>query len=240
LNKAPEALQRVWRLCRFSEPTESRDAVQRYQAANDAIAAWLDEHTDASGDAIIPQSELHAAYASHCRRHYRRPANKQSFGRLLKVLRPEAHPRAEQSLGSSNMGVCRNRLARLRSIRSKHATSNYGLAICRLRSSRLCLAWKAAVTDAISGPVNTEGSQAGRPRLQASTLRNRNADRAAFKSASLSSSGSHVASPFRQLARFRRSSSARTAFASDSVSSNGLHADEPSMQRSRFRLSEPA
>jgi len=92
LNKALDALQRVRRCCRFTEPTASRVAEQKYQAANDAIAAWLDEHTVASGDSAIPQSELHAAYASHCRRHNRRPASKQAFGRLLKTLRPQAEP----------------------------------------------------------------------------------------------------------------------------------------------------
>jgi len=93
LNKALEALQRVRRRCRFTEPTESRIEVQRYQATNDTIAAWLDEYTvAASGDAIIPQSELHAAYATSCRYHNLSPASKQAFGRLLRELRPETKP----------------------------------------------------------------------------------------------------------------------------------------------------
>ena len=92
LNKALEALQRVRRCCRFTEPRESRIEVEKYQAANDAIAAWLDEHTVASGDAIIPQSELHAAYVTHCRLSCRRSASKQAFGRLLRVLRPDTEP----------------------------------------------------------------------------------------------------------------------------------------------------
>ena len=66
--------------------------MRKYQAANDAIAAWLDEHTVASDKAIIPQSELHAAYASHCRQCGRRPVSKQAFGRLLKAYRPDAEP----------------------------------------------------------------------------------------------------------------------------------------------------
>ena len=92
LNKALDALLRVRRSCRFTEPPESRIAVRKYQAANDAIAAWLDEHTVASDKAIIPQSELHAAYASHCRQSGRRPVSKQAFGRLLRMLRPNNEP----------------------------------------------------------------------------------------------------------------------------------------------------
>jgi putative DNA primase/helicase len=92
LNKALEALQRVRLSCRFTEPAESHLAVKTYQAANDTIAAWLDEHTTISGDAIVLQSELHAAYTSHCRRCGRRPASKQAFGRLLREVRPEIKP----------------------------------------------------------------------------------------------------------------------------------------------------
>jgi P4 family phage/plasmid primase-like protien len=92
LNKALEALQRVRRRCRFTEPTVSRIEVEKYQATNDTIATWLDEHTVASGDGIIPQSELHEAYVTHCRRCCRRSVSKQAFGRLLRVLRPDAEP----------------------------------------------------------------------------------------------------------------------------------------------------
>jgi phage/plasmid-associated DNA primase len=91
-NKALDALLRVRRSCRFTEPPESRIAVKQYQAANDTFAAWLDEHTVASDHAIIPQSELHAAYASHCRQCGRRPVSKQAFGRLLRMLRPNNEP----------------------------------------------------------------------------------------------------------------------------------------------------
>jgi P4 family phage/plasmid primase-like protien len=92
LNKALEALQGVRGRCRFTEPTKSRIEVQKYQAANDTIAAWLDEHTVASHEATVPQSELHGAYAAHCHQHYRRPASKHSFGRLLRILRPNTEP----------------------------------------------------------------------------------------------------------------------------------------------------
>jgi putative DNA primase/helicase len=92
LNKALEALQRVRRSCRFTEPTESRLEVQRYQAANDAMVAWLEQHTTMSCDATVLQSQLHAAYASHCRQRGRRPASKQAFGRMLRALRPQIKP----------------------------------------------------------------------------------------------------------------------------------------------------
>jgi len=116
LNKALEALQRVRRFCRFSEPTESRIEVQRYQAANDAIGAWLDEYTVASHEATVPQSELHAANASPCHRSSRRPASKQAFGRLLRMLRPNTEPaqrtaRAADRCRSSNVGVYVHRIA---------------------------------------------------------------------------------------------------------------------------------
>ncbi len=104
LNKALEALQRVRKLCKFTEPTASRLAVQTYQAANDAISAWLDEHTTVSADAIVPQAELYAAYAAHSRHCGRRPASKQGFGRLLKALRPDAEP-AQRTVGGRRTWV---------------------------------------------------------------------------------------------------------------------------------------
>ena len=88
LNKALDALLRVRRSCRFTEPRESRIAVTKYQAANDTMAAWLDEYTVASHEATVAQSELHAAYASYCHQCRRRPAAKQAFGGLLRALRP--------------------------------------------------------------------------------------------------------------------------------------------------------
>jgi hypothetical protein len=45
-------------------PGRAGIAVQQYQASNDSLAAWLDEHTIASQEATVPQSELHAAYVS--------------------------------------------------------------------------------------------------------------------------------------------------------------------------------
>ena len=92
LNKALDPLERVRRSCRFTQPKESRAAVKRYQAANDMLAAWLDENTVTCPDSAVPQSELHWAYAEHCRRSRRRPASKQMFGRRLRALRPEAEP----------------------------------------------------------------------------------------------------------------------------------------------------
>jgi phage/plasmid-associated DNA primase len=92
MNKALEGLQRVRRCSRFTEPRESRVAVQQYQASNDSIAAWLDEHTIDSLEATVPQSELHAAYASYCQQQCRRPTTKQRFGHLLRALRPETEP----------------------------------------------------------------------------------------------------------------------------------------------------
>ena len=62
--------------------------VRKYQAANDLLAVWLDQHTVAGPEASVPQSELHGAYAMHCRRSSRRPASKQIFGRRLRALRP--------------------------------------------------------------------------------------------------------------------------------------------------------
>jgi phage/plasmid-associated DNA primase len=64
--------------------------LERYQAENDELAAWFDEHTTACPDVAVPQSELHGAYTRHCRRSYRRPASKQMFGRRLRTLRPQA------------------------------------------------------------------------------------------------------------------------------------------------------
>jgi putative DNA primase/helicase len=89
LNNALDGLERVRRRCWFTESKESRIKVKRYQAANDALAAWLDQHTVASQDAEVPQSELHAAYTSSCRQSSRRPASKQLFGRRLQMLRPQ-------------------------------------------------------------------------------------------------------------------------------------------------------
>ena len=88
LNKALDGLERVRKCFRFTEPRESRAELKRYQAANDALAAWLDEHTVADPDAVVPQSDLHRAYSSHCRQSSRRPASKQMFGRRLRALRP--------------------------------------------------------------------------------------------------------------------------------------------------------
>jgi putative DNA primase/helicase len=99
LNKALDALERIRARGRFTEPKDSAVALSRYQAANDALAAWLDEHTVASPDATILQSELHAAYASHCRQHGRQPASKQAFGRQLKALRPQSQAVQRRLLG---------------------------------------------------------------------------------------------------------------------------------------------
>ena len=104
LNKALEGLQRVRRCSRFTEPRESRVAMEHYRAANDSIFAWLDENTVASIEATVPQSDLHAAYAAHCRQHYRRPASKQSFGRLLRALRPETEP-AQRTVAGGRIWV---------------------------------------------------------------------------------------------------------------------------------------
>jgi phage/plasmid-associated DNA primase len=88
LNKALDGLDSVRRYFRFTEPKESRVAVRRYQSENDALAAWLDEHTVVSPDASVTQAELHAAYESHCWKSCRRPASKQMLGRRLRELRP--------------------------------------------------------------------------------------------------------------------------------------------------------
>jgi putative DNA primase/helicase len=88
LNKALDGLERVRKCFRFTEPRDSRVELKRYQAANDLLAAWLDEHTVAGPDEVVPQSDLHRAYSSYCRQSSRRPASKQMFGRRLRALRP--------------------------------------------------------------------------------------------------------------------------------------------------------
>jgi putative DNA primase/helicase len=88
MNKALDGLQRVRQRGRFTEPKVSRAAVRSYQAANDAFASWLDQHTVESPDASVPQADLHAAYESHCRRSCRRSPTKQMFGRRLREMRP--------------------------------------------------------------------------------------------------------------------------------------------------------
>jgi putative DNA primase/helicase len=88
LNKALDGLGRVRKSYRFTQPRESRAALNRYQAANDALGTWLEEHTVEAAEAVISQSDLHRAYSSHCRRSSRRPASKQMFGRRLRALRP--------------------------------------------------------------------------------------------------------------------------------------------------------
>jgi putative DNA primase/helicase len=89
LNKALDGLERVRRRCWFTEPLESRNKLKCYQAANDALAAWLDQHTIISQDAEVPQSELHAAYTLDCQQSCRRAPSKQLFGRRLQTLRPQ-------------------------------------------------------------------------------------------------------------------------------------------------------
>ena len=54
LNKVLDGLERVRKCLRFTEPRESRAELKRYQAANDGLAAWLDEHTIATPDAVVP------------------------------------------------------------------------------------------------------------------------------------------------------------------------------------------
>jgi len=92
LNKALDGLERVRKRGWFTETKASRGLLRRYQSANDALAAWLDEHTVAAPEAMIPQSELHGAYATHCRRASRSPTSKQIFGRRLRTLRPNVEP----------------------------------------------------------------------------------------------------------------------------------------------------
>jgi putative DNA primase/helicase len=89
LNKALDGLERVRRRCWFTEPIESRIKLKSYQAANDALSDWLDQHTIISQDAEVPQSELHTAYTSDCRQSCRRAPSKQLFGRRLQMLRPQ-------------------------------------------------------------------------------------------------------------------------------------------------------
>jgi P4 family phage/plasmid primase-like protien len=89
LNKALGGLERVRTCFRFTESRDSRAELKRYQAANDALAAWLDEHTVAAPDAVVPQTDLHSAYSMHCRQSSRRPVSKQMFGRRLRALRPD-------------------------------------------------------------------------------------------------------------------------------------------------------
>ena len=104
LNKALDGLGRVRRRGFFTEPKESRALVRRYQAANDALAAWLDENTVAAPDAIVPQSELHEAYQADCRQSSHKPTSKQMFGRRLRALRPELEP-AQRSIRGRRMWV---------------------------------------------------------------------------------------------------------------------------------------
>jgi putative DNA primase/helicase len=92
LNRALDGLRRVREQHRFTEPTDCRAAAASYQAANDELVGWLDEHTTVCPEAMIPQSELHEAYTWHCRQTSRRPTTKQMFGRRLRALRPEAAP----------------------------------------------------------------------------------------------------------------------------------------------------
>jgi phage/plasmid-associated DNA primase len=79
LNKAIDGLERVRKCFRFTESRDSRAALKRYQAANDLLAAWLDEYTVEAPDAVVPQSDLHRANSSHCQQSSRRPASKQAF-----------------------------------------------------------------------------------------------------------------------------------------------------------------
>lgn len=104
LNKALEGLERVRKRGWFTEPSVSRALVRKYQAANDPLAAWLDEHTVATPEATVPQSELHGAYATHCHRSSRRPASKQIFGRRLRALRPNVEP-AQRTLAGRRTWV---------------------------------------------------------------------------------------------------------------------------------------
>jgi P4 family phage/plasmid primase-like protien len=88
LNKALDGLERVRKCFRYTESRDSRVELKRYQAANDLLAAWLDEYTVEAPDAVVPQRDLHRAYSSHCQQSSRRPASKQMFGRRLRALRP--------------------------------------------------------------------------------------------------------------------------------------------------------
>jgi putative DNA primase/helicase len=88
LNKALDGLKRLRNRSRFTEPKECRALLRKYQASSDSLAAWLEEHTTAAEDAVIPQSELHQAYARHCRQIHRHTASMQLFGRRLRALRP--------------------------------------------------------------------------------------------------------------------------------------------------------
>ena len=104
LNKALDGLERVRKCFRFTEPRENRAELRRYQAANDALAAWLDEHTFADPEAAVPQSDLHRAYASHCRQASRTPASKQMFGRRLRALLPQIES-AQRTVGGRRAWV---------------------------------------------------------------------------------------------------------------------------------------
>src|SRR5206468_1032561 len=75
LNKALVGLRGMRERSRFAEPKACQALVVSYQAENDGLAAWLDEHTTMSQDTAIPQSELHEAYTRHCRLTCRRPAS---------------------------------------------------------------------------------------------------------------------------------------------------------------------
>jgi phage/plasmid-associated DNA primase len=68
LNKALDGLQGLRERRRFGEPKTCLASVARYQAENDELAAWLDDHTTARAEAAIPQSELHEPYIRHCRK----------------------------------------------------------------------------------------------------------------------------------------------------------------------------
>jgi hypothetical protein len=88
-NQVLNGLDRVRKCFRFTEPKESRAAIRRYRATNDALAEWTEQHTVASPNASVPQADLHGAYEPHCRQSCRRPPSKQMFGRRLRELRPE-------------------------------------------------------------------------------------------------------------------------------------------------------
>ncbi len=111
LNKALDGLERVRKCFRFTEPGGSRAELRRYQATNDALAAWLDEHTVASPEEIVSQSDLHRAYASHCRQSSRRPPSKADVWTPATSAAAGHRISSEDRCRATGLGICWNQFA---------------------------------------------------------------------------------------------------------------------------------
>jgi RFX DNA-binding domain-containing protein len=65
---------------------------------------WLEAETVSTGSAMVPQDELHAAYAVACMKANQPIVTKQMFGRTLKRLRPELRE-AQRMIGGRKRWV---------------------------------------------------------------------------------------------------------------------------------------